>query len=191
MKLAGLLLVIFIFSAVIFALEPSQKAADFTLKDTSGKEVQLSNHRNENVVLIFVSTKCPYSNAFNSVMAKLADDYSSKGIVFLGINSNQTESVDQIAKHAKDNGLSFPILKDPENKVADLYGAQVTPEAFVIDKSGAVRYHGALGSSGRPTTDPAEATSNEIRAALDELLAGKEIAKAKTKAFGCTIKRVG
>ena len=189
MKLSALL--VFIFAAAAFALEPAQKAADFTLKDTNGKEIKLSSYQNQNVVLIFVSTKCPYSNAFNSVMAKLANDYSSKGFVFLGINSNQAESVDQIANHAKENGLSFAILKDPENKVADLYGAQVTPEAFVIDKSGTVRYHGALGSSGRPTTDPAEATSNEIRAALDELLAGKEIAKAKTKAFGCTIKRVG
>ena len=189
MKLACLFL--FIFVAAVFALDPAQKAPGFTLLDTNGMEVKLSNYKNQNVVLIFVSTKCPYSNAFNGVMAKLANDYSSRGIVFLGINSNYTEPVKQIAQHAKENGLSFTILKDPENKIADLYGAQVTPEAFVIDKTGTVRYHGALGSSGRPTNDPAEATSNEIRAALDELLSGKEIAKSKTKAFGCTIKRVG
>ena len=189
MKLASLFL--FIFVAAVFALDPAQRAVDFTLQDTNGREVKLSDYENQNVVLIFVSTKCPYSNAFNGVMAKLATDYSAKGFVFLGINSNRTESAEQVAQHAKEHGLSFTILKDPENKVADLYAAQVTPEAFVIDKTGIVRYHGALGSSGRPTNDPAEATSNEIRAALDELLSGKEIAKAKTKAFGCTIKRVG
>jgi peroxiredoxin len=189
MKLAIILL--FVFVAIGFALEPSQKAADFTLRDTNGKEVKMSDYKDKNVVLIFISTKCPYSNAFNAVMAKLANDYSSKGIVFLGINSNKTEPVEQVAQHAKERGLAFTILKDPENKVADLYGAQVTPEAFVIDKTGTVRYHGALGSSGRPTTDPAQATSDDIAGALDELLAGKTIAKAKTKAFGCTIKRAG
>jgi peroxiredoxin len=190
MKIAALFLMIF--ATTVFALEPAQKASDFTLLDTNGKEVKLSDsYKNQNVVLIFISTKCPYSNAFNGVMAKLAADYSSKGILFLGINSNQNESVEQITEHAKQNGLSFTILKDPENKVADLYHAQVTPEAFLIDKTGTIRYHGALGSSGRPTTDPNEATPKEIQAALDELLSNKEIAKVKTKAFGCTIKRVG
>lgn len=181
----------FLFVAAGLAVEPAQKAPDFALKDTGGKEVKLSDYKDKNVVLIFVSTKCPYSNAFNEVMAKLANDYSSKGFIFLGINSNKNEPVGEVATHAKEKGLTFTILKDPENKVADLYAAQVTPEAFVIDKSGTIRYHGALGSSGRPTTDPAKATSEDIRAALDELLDGKEIAKTKTKAFGCTIKRVG
>ena len=189
MKLA--IIFLFIFVAIGFALEPSQKAPDFALRDTNGKEMKMSDYQDKNVVLIFISTKCPYSNAFNVVMSKLATDYSSKGIVFLGINSNKTEPVEQVAQHAKEKGLSFPVIKDPENKVADLYGAQVTPEAFVIDKTGIIRYHGALGSSGRPTTDPAKATSDDIAAALDELLAGKQIVKAKTKAFGCTIKRVG
>ena len=174
-----------------FAIDPGQKAPEFALKDTAGKDVKLSDYKDQNVVLIFVSTKCPYSNAFNDVMAKLAGDYSAKGITFLGINSNNNEPVADVAKHAKDKGLNFTILKDDGNKVADQYNAQVTPEAFVIDKTGTIRYHGALGSSGRPTTDAAQANSAEIRAALDELLAGKDIAKAKTKAFGCTIKRVG
>jgi peroxiredoxin len=123
-------------------------------------------------------------------MAQLAKDYSAKGITFLGINSNKTEPVEEVAQHAREKGLDFTILKDTDNKVADLYGASVTPEAYVIDKNGAVRYHGALGSSGRPTTDPAVANSNEIRAALDQLLAGQNITQAKTKAFGCSIKRV-
>jgi peroxiredoxin len=185
-----LTLIFVLLSAIAFALEPSDKAQEFTLKDAQGKEVKLADYNGKNVVLIFVSTKCPYSNAFNGVMEKLANEYSSKGVTFLGINSNKAETVDQVAQHAKEKGLTFAILKDPENKVADLYGAQVTPEAFVIDQKGTIVYHGALGSSGRPTTDPSQATSDDIHAAIDELLAGKAIARAKTKAFGCTIKRV-
>jgi peroxiredoxin len=185
------LTMIFVLLAVVaFALEPSDKAQEFSLNDAQGKQVKLVEYQGKNVVLVFISTKCPYSNAFNDVMEKLANDYSSKGVTFLGINSNKAETVEQVAQHAKEKGLTFTILKDPDNKVADLYGAQVTPEAFVIDQKGTIVYHGALGSSGRPTTDPSKASSDDIRAALDELLAGKAIAKAKTKAFGCTIKRV-
>ena len=188
MKFAFVLLMMI--ATVSFALEATDKAATFTLNDVSGKQVKLSDYDGKNVVLIFIATRCPYSNAFNNVMAQLAKDYSAKGITFLGINSNKSESVEEVAEHAKQKGLTFTILKDVDNKVADLYGASVTPEAYVIDKTGTIRYHGALGSSGRPTTDPDAANSEEIRAALDQLLAGQTIAKAKTKAFGCSIKRV-
>jgi len=188
MKVAFVFVILFAVSS--FALDAPNKAATFTLNDLSGKEVKLSDFEEKNVVLIFISSKCPYSNAFNGVMAKLTKDYSAKGITFLGINSNKTEPIEEVAQHAKEKGLNFTILKDAGNKVADLYGASVTPEAYVIDKTGIIRYHGALGSSGRPTTDPEAANSDEIRAALDQLLAGQTIAKTKTKAFGCTIKRV-
>lgn len=177
-------------SAAAFALDPGDSAAAFKLNDSAGKEVKLSDYSGKNVVVIFIATRCPYSNAFNQVMAKLASDYASKGVVFLGINSNKSEPVEEVADHSKKNGLTFPVLKDPGNKVADQYGAQVTPEAFLIDGKGVIRYHGALGSSNNPTTDASKANSDEIRAALDALMGGKDIAKAKTKAFGCSIKRV-
>jgi peroxiredoxin len=188
MKFALFLLLLF--AAPAFALDAPDKAATFTLNDVSGQQVKLSDFAGKNVVIIFISTRCPYSNAFNGVMAKLAKDYSGKGVTFLGINSNKTEPVKEVAQHAKEKGLGFTVLKDVDNKVADLYGASVTPEAYVIDQAGTIRYHGALGSSGRPTTDPAAANSDEIRAALDQLIAGQSIVKTKTKAFGCTIKRV-
>jgi peroxiredoxin len=188
MKFAILFLLLF--STISFALDAPNKAASFDLKDTTGKEVKLADFQGKNVVLIFMATRCPYSNAFNGVMSKLATEYSSKGITFLGINSNKNESVEEVAQHAREKGLNFTILKDPDNKIADQYGASVTPEAYLVDKSGTIRYHGALGSSARPTTDPSQANSEEIQAAIDQLLAGQTIAKAKTKAFGCSIKRI-
>jgi peroxiredoxin len=178
-----------LFLSTCFALDPGDKAAGFTLKDTQGKQVSLADYSGKNVVVIFTSTKCPYSNAFNDVMSKLASDYSPKGVAVIGINSNRTEQVEEVALHSKEH-LKFPVLKDADDKIADAYKAQVTPEAFVIDSQGIIRYHGALGNSSTPTTDASKARSDEIRAALDALLSGKEIAKAKTKAFGCSIKRL-
>jgi cytochrome oxidase Cu insertion factor (SCO1/SenC/PrrC family) len=78
-------------------------------------------------------------------------------------------------------------MKDPDNKVADLYDARHTPEIFVVDADGKVRYHGRIDEN---YEEPAKVTSPDLKNALDALLAGKPIAKAETKAFGCSIKRV-
>jgi len=183
------MILFFFLASSVFALDAGDKASDFSLKDGNGKEIQLFDYSGKNVVAIFVSVRCPYSNAFNKVMSKLAKDYSEKDVVFIGINSNKTETVDDMVSHSQKN-FPFVVLKDVDNKVADLYGATVTPEAFLIDANGMIRYHGALGNSNNPTTDESRANSKDIRNALDALLAGKEIAKNKTKAFGCSIKRV-
>jgi peroxiredoxin len=185
-KLTVLFLLI---ASAVFALDAGQKAADFSLKDGNGKQVSLTDYKGKNVLVIFVSVRCPYSNAFNKVMAELGQKYSAKGINIIGINANSTETAEDVAAHAKKN-FPFVVLKDVDNKIADLYGASVTPEAFLIDETGTIRYHGALGNSNNPTTDESRANSKDVSAAIDALLSGKEIAKNKTKAFGCTIKRV-
>jgi peroxiredoxin len=107
-------------------------------------------------------------------------------VAFVGINSNKQEDVSEIKEHAAEHGFKFTLLKDPGNVVADAYDAKVTPEVFVIAADGTVRYHGRIDDN----KDGSEVTSQDLRAALDALLAGKEPARAATKAFGCTIKRV-
>jgi peroxiredoxin len=188
MKFAAILILVFATATAAFALDAGQKAGFFSLKSTEGKTVKLSDYNGKNLIVIFIATRCPYSNAFNDTMAQLSKDYEAKGFTVIGINSNSNESFAEVAKHTRDH-FPFKVLKDDDNKIADAYHAQVTPEAFVIDGTGTIRYHGALGSSDNPTTDPKQANSTEIRSALDELLSGKEVSKTKTKAFGCTIKR--
>jgi len=78
-------------------------------------------------------------------------------------------------------------MKDPDNKVADLYEARHTTEVFVIDPEGKLRYHGRIDEN---YEDPSKVTSPDLKNALESLLAGQPIAKAETKAFGCSIKRV-
>jgi peroxiredoxin len=168
-----------------------EKMADFTLPDPSGKSHSLYDLKGKKAVaVIFVATKCPYSNAFNHIMAKLAQEYADKGVAFVGINANKSEPAEEVAQHASANGLGFLVLKDPNNVIADRLGASVTPEVFLLDGDFTLRYHGALGNSQKPTTKAEEATDAELRPALDALLAGQTVARAQTKAFGCTIKRI-
>ena len=99
----------------------------------------------------------------------------------------ESEPADEVVSHAKQHGLAFPLMKDPENKVADLYDARHTPEIFVVDPQGKLRYHGRIDEN---YEDPAKVASPDLKNALDAMLVGKAIARAETKAFGCSIKRV-
>lgn len=165
----------------------ASKTFDFSLKDYQGKRHSLSDYKDAKaVVVIYVATRCPVSNAYNQRMAHLYKTFKGKGIAFLGINSNKRESVEEIKEHAKKNGLPFPILKDVNNIVADRYEASVTPEVYVLDKDHKVLYHGRIDDSRRED----QVTSSDLSNALIEILSGKEVTAQKTKAFGCTIKRV-
>jgi peroxiredoxin len=162
-------------------------APDFQLTTIDGKPFTLSSAAKDHkaVVLMWISTQCPYSNAYNAQMKDLANAFASKGVLFVGINSNKTEDSAAVIAHAKANGHTFPIVKDPNNKVADLYDARRTPEVYVIDPEGKLRYHGRITENHEDS-----ASSPDLKNALDSFLAGKPIARTETKAFGCTIKRV-
>ncbi len=164
-------------------------APGFTLTTVDGKTFSLADaaRAHKAVVVMFIATKCPYSNAYNDRMRDMAAAYEKQGIQFAGINSNKTEPAEEVTAHAKQHGFGFALMKDPDNKVADLYDARHTPEIFVVDPDGKVRYHGRIDEN---YEEPAKVASPDLKNALDALLAGKPIAKAETKAFGCTIKRV-
>ena len=160
---------------------------DFKLPDTDGAEHSLKSLTGKNgAVLIFVSVQCPVSNGYNERMEKLAQDYKAKGINVIGINSNNTEPTSAVKSHAGEKHLTFTILKDDGNKIADRLGATKTPEVYVLDANSKLLYHGRIDNS----QNTANITSNDLREALDEMLAGKPISKTGGAAFGCTIKRV-
>src|SRR6266571_2219509 len=160
---------------------------DFKLPDADGKEHSLNSLKGKNgTVLIFIATKCPVSNAYNERMEKLAQDYNAKGVNIIGINSNVTEPAAEVKSHAAAKHLTFTILKDEGNKIADRLGANHTPETYVIDASGKLVYHGRIDNS----QNPANITSNDLRDALNAILAGNPIQKTTSVAFGCSIKRV-
>jgi peroxiredoxin len=159
---------------------------DFTLPDVDNKDHSLKSLAGKNgTVLIFIAVQCPVSNAYNERMAKLAEDYKAKGIAVIGINSNVSEDAAAVKAHAAEHNLSFTILKDPGNKIADKLGASVTPEAYFLDTNNKLLYHGRIDNS----RNAAQIESNDLRNALDAALAGKTIEKTEAKAFGCSIKR--
>jgi peroxiredoxin len=165
-------------------------APDFTLPAASdGKAVALKDllAKNKAVAVIFVATKCPVSNAYNTRMAALGKEYAAKGVLLVGINSNKTEPAAEVKEHAEKHGFSFPVLKDDGNKIADAYGATRTPEVFVLDPKGNLLYHGRIDEN---QDDAKNVRSPDLKNALEAVLSGKPVPTAETKAFGCTIKRV-
>ena len=160
--------------------------ADFKLPDADGREHTLASLKgSKGTVLIFIATRCPVSNGYNERMAKLAADYKARGVNVVGINSNSTEPAAEVKSHAAEKGLTFTILKDDGNQIADRFNAQVTPEAYLLDASGKLVYHGRIDNSRNGDS----ITNTELRDAIEATLAGKAVGKAEVKAFGCSIKR--
>ena len=161
------------------------KVDDFALRDTSGGAVQFASLRGPVTVVIFVATKCPVSNSYNDRMNAIYKDYSQRGVKFVFVNSNHSEPLQEVAQHARDH-FSFPVYKDEDNVVADRFGATVTPEAFVTDSTGTIRYHGSIDDS----QVAQRVQENRLRNVLDAVLEDKPVTAGETKAFGCSIKRI-
>ena len=161
---------------------------DFTLNDAAGTShalYELSKEKPATVVL-FLATQCPIATDYVERIVTLVKAYGEKNVQFIGINSNKQENVGEIAEYSEKHGFEFPVLKDPENNVADYFGARRTPEVFLLDAERLLRYAGAIDNS------PKEPTKHYLQNALDLMIAGKDIPKEskKTRAVGCTIKRV-
>ena len=195
MKRASILFTaIFVFSAFFFAVGESVKAEiaigaaaeNFSLPDTNGKNRSLNDLKGEKgSVVVFLSAQCPVVKAYNERINQIAADYKAKGINFIGINSNSSESLELVKSHAEET-YKFPVLIDKNNVLADAFGANVTPEMFYLDEKNILVYHGAIDNdkSGK------NITINYLRDAFDLNLAGKSVVKTTANAFGCSIKRV-
>ena len=159
---------------------------EFSLPDADGKARSLTSLKGKNgTVLIFVAVQCPVSNAYNERMEKLAQDFKERGINVIGINSNVAEPAAAVKAHAATNHLTFPVLKDPGNKIADQLGATVTPEAYFLDANNKLVYRGRIDNS----RNGDQISATELRDAIEASLSGKPVTKNIATAFGCSIKR--
>jgi thiol-disulfide isomerase/thioredoxin len=169
------------------------KAPSFSLVNTvDGKTYAFTPGGGKPAVVFFTCNQCPYAKAFEPRLIAIAKEYQARGVNFYAIDSNDEaryaeETADNMKARAVEKGYPYPYLKDGDSAVARAYGAKVTPHVFVIDSTGVVRYHGYVDDSAK--ADERKATG--LTDALDAVLAGKTVANASTRAFGCTIKFKG
>jgi peroxiredoxin len=164
------------------------KAPDFTLPDTAGNEVSLSDFEGKVVVLEWLNPDCPFVQRHYKAgtMKTLASKYGGEGVVWLTINSTNYMDAVANAKFKADNNLPYTILVDQSGKVGHLYGAKTTPHMYIIDGGGQLVYIGAIDDD--PRGSKGEPAVNYVALALDEVVAGKTVTTAETKPYGCSVK---
>jgi peroxiredoxin len=166
-----------------------QPAPAFELKDQDGKIVSLADYKNQVVVLEWFNDGCPFVQKWykSGDMNAIAANYSAKGVVWLAINSTSSANVEHNKTAAAKFGILRPVLDDADGKVGRLYGAKTTPQMFVVDK-GTLVYNGAIDSIKSPDQEDIAKADNYVKAALDEVLAGKPVSKPTTLSYGCSVK---
>jgi peroxiredoxin len=187
---------------MLFAALPAQAATvgapapEFSLESASGGTVKLSQHRGKYVVLEWVNPDCPYVRKHygSANMQRLQKDAAARGFVWLSVNSTRTghpehkTPAEMAAWTKKMNAAPTATLLDPKGDVGRAYGARTTPHMYIVDPKGVLVYAGAIDD--RRSTDPEDVKTakNYVRAAMEELLAGKTVSSASTPPYGCSVK---
>jgi peroxiredoxin len=172
------------------AAPAARTIGDFTLNDPTGAKRSLSQWKDREVVIVvFLGTECPLAKLYGRRLAELDKKYRDQSVQIIGVNSNQQDTLQELAGYAKKFGIEFPLLKDPGAKVAERFGATRTPEAFVLDRRRVVRYQGRIDDQYGVGAVRKRATKNELVDAVEALLAGKPVAVAATQPVGCLIGR--
>jgi len=163
--------------------EIGKTAPAFTLTGADGKTYELSTYKDKIVVLEWFNKDCPVCKNYMETMKELAEKYAPKGVIWLAIDSTNSRTAKQNAEVAAEKKIPYPILCDFDGKTGHAYGAKTTPHMFIINK-GTLVYAGAIDDSG----GHGKAKKNYVSTAIDEILAGKDVATTSTKAFGCSVK---
>ena len=165
-------------------MELHRPAINFELPDLQGRLHRLSDYRGKIVIINFWSAECPHSERADRYLLGLLERWDGE-VALLSIASNRNESIQLLEEAARTRGLPI-VLVDAEQTVADSYGAQTTPHAFVVDREGVLRYRGAVDDV---TFRQRTATRFFLADAVEALLDGRLPELAETPAYGCTIVR--
>jgi peroxiredoxin len=173
-------------------LDLGTKAPDFSLPDVHGRKVSLSDFASAKVlVVLFICNHCPYVKHIRRGLAQIARDYGPRSVAFVAINSNDVDqypddSPPNMAAEAQQYGYDFPYLFDETQSVAKAYRAACTPDIYVFDEDRVLVYRGQFDES-RPGKD-IPVTGEDLRAAIDALLAGRPVSDDQVPSMGCNIK---
>src|SRR6266480_944447 len=183
----------------VFAFDPppvGSVAPDFSLTDAKSKTHSLSKYKGKYVVLEWINPECPFVKKHygSDNMQKLQEEYTSKGVAGLTVDSNApgtegnltAEQAEKIMTAWKTHQTA--LLLDPDGKVGRAYGAKNTPNMVIINPEGKIAYEGAIDSKATPNPADIPSSTNYIKSALDQSLAGKSISTPQTKPYGCSVK---
>lgn len=174
-----------------FTIDIGKQAPDFSLPGVDGKDWSLGDFADSRLlVVMFTCNHCPFVVGSEDRMKTFYADYKERGVAMVGINSNETDehvtdTFDHMVARAKEIGFGWPYLRDDSQDVAKAYGAQRTPHYFVLDENRVVRYTGRMDDDPR---NPGQETTCELRDAVDDLLADREVAVPVTDSIGCNVK---
>jgi glutathione peroxidase-family protein len=166
--------------------------ADVTMKDISGKETSLQEAFKENGLLVmFSANTCPYVIK-NQERTRVISQYAlANKVGVIVLNSNEgtrgdDDSFEAMQAYAKEQGYQWSYVVDQKSVLADAFGATRTPECYLFNKDQSLVYHGAIDDN---PSDAGNIKRTHLKAAIDEMVAGKEIAVKTSRSVGCTIKR--
>jgi len=173
-----------------------QNAPDFTLTDTAGKTVRLSDFKGKHVVLEWVNPGCPYVRKhYNSAnMQGTQKETTAKGVVWLAINSTETASYDYMEPKklaswmAEQKAAPTATLMDVEGTVGQAYGARTTPHMYIVNPQGTLIYAGGIDSIPSSRADDVKTAVNYVKQGVSQALAGQPLSNPTTRPYGCSIK---
>lgn len=176
-----------------FTLQLGDKAPDFKLPATDGKTYELSDFKEDILVIFFTCNHCPYVIGSDEITRKTAEKYSSRGVRFVGINSNSKntyseDSFPNMVKRMDKNNFPWLYLYDEPQEIALAYGALKTPHFYVFNASRQLVYTGRAIDNPK---DSSKITIHDLERSLDEHLEGKDISIPVTNPIGCNIKWEG
>ena len=171
-------------------------APDFSAPDSKGKSQSLSQYKGKFVVLEWFNPECPFVKKHygSGNMQKLQEEYTGKGVVWLSVDSSAPGAEGNVTAEQGEKiitgwkGHQTALVLDPDGKIGRAYGAKNTPHMFVINPEGKVVYEGAIDSKRTPNPADIASSTNYVKQALDEALAGKAVTTADTKPYGCSVK---
>ena len=185
------LLTVGLLCVVVKVAESADVIPTFRLTSHRGVEWSLNDVPDSHLVVVtFLGTECPLAKLYGPKLVQLQQQYADKGVTFVGINSNTQDSMTEITNWVAKHEISFPMLKDVGNRVADQFQAQRTPEVFVLDQQRQIRYRGRIDDQYLVGLARDQVRRHDLAIALDELLAGQPVSEPQTVALGCHIGRV-
>lgn len=168
-----------------------QTVENFVARDFRGKEWSLEQFADREILVVaFLGTECPLVQLYASRLNEIADRYKGDSVALIGVNSNQHDSITELAHFARKFDIEFPLLKDSGNKIADSFNATRTPEVFVLDRDRIVRYRGAIDDEYHYGVQRSKAEKHFLIDAIEDLAKGRAVEVAKTESVGCLIGRV-